>query len=80
MHENYVSMEVDYAIIFIFLLSVTADAKSWRKQEIPSDSSVMSPPPPAPVSLTFTRLSPAAGGIQNCTPTPMVGSGKYFLC
>ncbi|PNF26674.1 DDB1- and CUL4-associated factor 1 [Cryptotermes secundus] len=54
---------------------VTTDAKSWRKQEIPSDSSVMSPPPPAPMSLTFTRLSPAAGGILNSTPTPMVGSG-----
>jgi hypothetical protein len=31
------------------------------------------------VSLTFTRLSPAAGGIPNCTPTPMVGSGKFFF-
>ncbi|KDR23940.1 protein mahjong [Zootermopsis nevadensis] len=54
---------------------VLANAESWKKQEVASDSCVMSPPPPAPLSLTFTRLGPAMCGTQNCNSTPTMGSG-----
>lgn len=52
-----------------------ANTENWKKQEITSDSCVMSPPPPAPLPLTCMRLSPAAGGSLNSTSTPSMGSG-----